>query len=453
MHASLAAPPMLHLVPTSSDVLEPAPGFSPRMPESLEASGLSHSFVEEHVLRCLHGNPQITGAQLAASCGLSFQAGIGTILDHLRQDHQVEIRGQRGIGEAGYAYVLTTKGTARALEALEKTLYRGPLPVPIADYVASVQAQPIDANLVTRERVRRAFADLLAPDSVSDSIGPAIKSGSALFLFGSPGNGKTAMAERIARVLSDPIYLPHAIEVDGTIVKLFDPLMHRPVVQSSMAGLDQRWVQVHRPFVTAGGELTLSGLDLLWSQSGRYYEAPLQLKANGGVLLIDDFGRQQVRATDLLNRWIVPLEKRVDYLTLVTGKRVEVPFQQMLVFATNLEPADLADEAFLRRIRFKLRLTDPTAEQFHEVFRRECTARGLNFSEDGVRYMLEHWWGNGRPLRMCQPRDLMEQVVAIARYQRVAVDLGSTDLLDQACASYFAVELPDSAAAQSGPRA
>jgi len=251
------------------------------------------------------------------------------------------------------------------------------------------------------------------------------------------------MAERIARVLSDPIYLPHAIEVDGTIVKLFDPVVHRPVAKASMSGLDQRWAQVHRPFVTAGGELTLSGLDLLWSQAGRYYEAPLQLKANGGVLLIDDFGRQQVRAADLLNRWIVPLEKRVDYLTLVTGKRIEVPFQQMLVFATNLEPGDLADEAFLRRIRFKLRLSDPTPEQFQEVFRRECAERSLSFSEEGVRYILDRWWASDRPLRMCQPRDLVEQVVAIARYTGATPDFSSRALLDQACASYFAIALPN----------
>src|SRR5229473_6038149 len=446
MQAILAAPPTLHLVPPSSESHEAPAGFTPQMPDSLEASGLSPSFVEEHVLRCLYGAPQITGAQLAAACGLGFQAGIGAILDNLRQDHQVDIRGQRGIGEAGYAYVLTSKGTTRALEALDKTLYRGPLPVSIADYIASVQAQQIDANLVTRARVRHAFADLVAPDAVSDRIGPAIKSGSALFLFGAPGNGKTAMAERISRVLSDPIYLPHALEVDGTVVKVFDPLVHRPVGgQSSVPGLDQRWVQVHRPFVTAGGELTLSGLDLLWSTGGRFYEAPLQLKANGGVMLIDDFGRQQVRAADLLNRWIVPLEKRVDYLTLITGKRVEVPFQQMLVFATNLEPADLADEAFLRRIRFKLRLSDPTAAQFQEVFRRECLERGLGFSEEGVRYILGRWWGSGRPLRMCQPRDLVEQVVSIARYKGVALDLSSTELLDQACASYFALALPDQA--------
>jgi hypothetical protein len=443
MQATLTASPQLHLVPTSSEPHLAAGGFLPRMPESVEACGLSPAFVEEHVLRCLYGAPQITGAQLAATCGLGFQAGIGAVLDSLRQDHQVEIRGQRGIGEAGYAYVLTSKGTARALEAMGRTLYRGPLPVPIADYVASVKAQLIDGNLVTRARVRRAFADLLAPDAVSDSIGPAIKSGSALFLFGAPGNGKTAMAERISRVLSDPIYLPHAIEVDGTIVKLFDPVVHRPVSKASQPGLDQRWVQVHRPFVTAGGELTLSGLDLLWSQAGRYYEAPLQLKANGGVLLIDDFGRQQVRAADLLNRWIVPLEKRVDYLTLVTGKRIEVPFQQMLVFATNLEPADLADEAFLRRIRFKLRLSDPSPEQFQEVFRRECAERGLGFSAEGVRYILERWWASDRPLRMCQPRDLVEQVVAIARYTGVALDFSSAELLDRACASYFAVALPD----------
>jgi hypothetical protein len=433
-----------HLDHSTSDLPEAPGGFIPRMPDSLATSGLSAAFVEEHVLRILYATPQITGAQLAATCGLGFQAGIGAILDSLRQDHLVEIRGQRGIGEAGYAYVLTSKGTARALEALDKTLYRGPLPVPIGDYIASVHAQPINPSLVTRARMRRAFADLLAADTVSDCIGPAIKSGSALFLFGAPGNGKTAMAERIARVLSDPIYLPHAIEVDGAIVKIFDPLAHQAVGgQSAVPGLDQRWVQVHRPFVTAGGELTLSGLDLLWSNAGRFYEAPLQLKANGGVMLIDDFGRQQVRAADLLNRWIVPLEKRVDYLTLITGKRVEVPFQQMLVFATNLEPSDLADEAFLRRIRFKLRLSDPSPAQFQEVFRRECLNRGLGFSEAGVNYMLGRWWGDDRPLRMCHPRDLVDQVVAIARYKGVAVDFSNTELLDQACASYFALALPD----------
>jgi hypothetical protein len=413
------------------------------MPESLEATGLSLAFVEDHLLRCLYGAPQSTGAQLAISCGLSFHAGISTVLDGLRQDHQIEIRGQRGIGDASYAYVLTSKGTSRALEALERTQYRGPLPVPVGDYIASVLAQPIDDSLVTRTRVRQAFADLLAPHSLSDSIGPSVTSGSALFLFGAPGNGKTAMAERISRVLSDPIYLPHAIEVDGAIVKLFDPHVHRPVGQASMPGLDLRWMQVHRPFVTAGGELTLGSLDLLWSQNGRYYEAPLQLKANGGVLLIDDFGRQQVRPTELLNRWIVPLEKHVDYLTLVTGKRIEVPFQQMLVFATNLEPSDLGDEAFLRRIRFKLRLSDPTPEQFRELFRRECETRGLGFSDQGVQYILERWWANARPLRMCQPRDLVEQVVAIARYTGVEPDISSRELLDQACASYFAIALPD----------
>jgi hypothetical protein len=432
----------VHLLP-ASDLPRANRSPGPRAPESLEESGLRPAFVEEHVLRCLYAVPQITGAQLAATCGLGFAAGISSILDNLRQDHQVDIRGQRGIGDAGYAYVLTARGTARALEAQDKTLYRGPLPVPMADYVASVRAQPIDAYLITRARVREAFADLVAADKTSDGIGPAITSGSTLLLFGAPGNGKTIMAERISRVLSDPIYVPYAIEVDGAVVKLFDPLVHRPVGHTSMAGLDQRWVQIHRPFVTAGGELTLGGLDLQWSVGSRFYEAPIQLKANGGVLLIDDFGRQQVRPADLLNRWIVPLEKRVDYLTLMTGKRIEVPFEQMLVFATNLEPADLADEAFLRRIRFKLRLADPTLEQFHELFGRECAVRVLDFSAEDVQDMLRRWWLDGRPLRMCQPRDVLEQVVAIARYQTIVPAGHSRELLDQACASYFAAARPN----------
>jgi hypothetical protein len=413
-----------------------ASGFNPRVPDSLDAAGLSPTFVEDHLLRCLNYAPQSSGAQLAAACGLTFHV-IGPLLDSLRQDHLAEIRGQRGIGDAGYAYVLTSKGVGRALEAQERTHYRGPLPVSIDDYLASVGTQPINMDLVTSTRVREAFSDLLVHQTVSDKIGASISSGSALFLFGAAGNGKTALAERVARVLSDPIYIPHAIEVDGAIVKLFDPLVHQPVQCGSVSGLDQRWIQIRRPMVIAGGELTLAGLDLLWSTSGRYYEAPLQLKANGGVLLIDDFGRQQMRPADLLNRWIVPLEKHVDYLTLATGKRVKVPFQQMLVFATNLEPGDLADEAFLRRIRFKLRLEDPTSEEFFELFRRECLARGIVFAAEGLRYALDRWW-RGQALRMCQARDLVDQLVAIARYQGVPADAGSRELIDAACASYFA---------------
>ena len=433
MNFTPTAPTLLRVVVPAAA----ATGFFPQAPETVEAAGLTSAFVEEHLLRCLHFAPQSSGAQLATSCGLSFHS-ISPALDALRQDHLVEIRGQRGLGEAGYCYILTSKGASRALDALARTQYRGPLPVTIDEYIASVKAQPIDMKRVTAARVREAFADLLAPDAVSDKIGPSIRSGSALFLFGAPGNGKTVMAERISRVLNDPVYIPHAIEVDGAIVKLFDPLVHKAVQGNSMPGVDHRWIQVQRPLVVAGGELTLEGLDLLWSSAGGYYEAPLQLKANGGVLLIDDFGRQQMRPKDMLNRWIVPLEKQVDYLTLITGKRVQVPFEQMLVFATNLEPADLADDAFLRRIRFKLRLEDPTKEQFEELFRRECISRGIAFSPDGLRYMVERWW-RGQPLRMCHPRDVVEQMVAIANYQGVAADFGSRSLLDQACESYFAV--------------
>jgi hypothetical protein len=424
--------------PIGTHIPQPLARFLPSAPESVAAAGLTAAFVEDHVLRCLYARPQSSGARIAAACGLPFQSGIGAILDGLRQEHLVEIRGQRGIGDAGYAYVLTSKGAARAAEALERTQYQGPLPVSLDSYVASVNAQPIDRRLVTPERMREAFADLLAPAWLTDKIGPSINSGSALFLFGSPGNGKTAMAERITRVLSDPIFIPHAIEVDGTIVKLFDPLVHRPIQCSSTPGVDHRWVPIERPLVMAGGELTLAGLDLLWSDAGRFYEAPLQLKANGGVLLLDDFGRQQVRPRDLLNRWIVPLEKHIDYLTLVTGKRLQVPFQQMLVFATNLEPSDLADDAFLRRIRFKLRLSDPTPDQFSEVFRRECSSRGVPCAPEGVQYILDRWLAD-RPLRMCQPRDLVEQIVAIADYRSASPDTASRALLDEACASYFAV--------------
>jgi predicted ATPase with chaperone activity len=262
-------------------------------------------------------------------------------------------------------------------------------------------------------------------------------SGSALFLFGAPGNGKTAMAERIARVLSDPIYIPHALEVDGTIVKLFDPLVHHPVKVDSMLGVDQRWVRVERPLVTAGGELTLAGLDLLWSAGGRYYEAPLQLKANGGTLIIDDFGRQQMPAVQLLNRWIVALDGGVDHLTLHTGQTVEVPFDVLILFSTNLPPERLTDDAFIRRLRYKIELPNPTHDEFREIFRRECARSGVRYDDHALTYLLERWYDAAdRDLRGCHPRDLIEAIVDGARYDDRPPELTEREI-DDACETYF----------------
>jgi hypothetical protein len=430
------------IAPESADEAAPPPPvsaifFFPGAPENLEETGLTALFIQDHLLRTLYFAQQITGGQLADECGLPLLSVIGPQLDVLRKDQLVEVRGQRGIGDAGYVYGLTAKGTARALEALQKTQYRGPLPVPLDRYVASVKAQTLRHVVVTEENIRQAFKDLILHEEILDQVGPAVNSASAMFLFGYPGNGKTSIAERITKLMGDAIYIPYAVEVDGYIVKLFDLLVHTPVGRTAQ-GQDARWVRVQRPTVVAGGELTMASLDLLWSEIGRFYEAPLQMKANGGMFLIDDFGRQMMRPQDLLNRWIVPLEKRIDFLTLVTGKKIQIPFDQLIVFSTNLDPKDLVDDAFLRRIKFKIDVKDPSREHFAEIMKLMCRVRNVPFHEAGLSYMLDKWWAPfERPLRMCQPRDILDQMIAIAKYKQVEPDLAAAELIDRACATYF----------------
>jgi DNA-binding MarR family transcriptional regulator len=405
-------------------------------PRDVADTGLPESMIEDHIIRTLYFANEMAAAELTQECGLSYSI-LSELLKSLSKDLYVEVKGQRGVGDAGYIYTLTGKGKARALECLQKTWYRGPLPVPLDRYIEAIKVQTVRNVVVTAETIRSAFAELIIKDKILDQLGPAMNSGSSLFLFGAPGNGKTAIAERLSRLMGDSIYIPRAIEVDGYVIKLFDTLSHREIDDPIERLRDGRWARIRRPVVMVGGELTMAGLDLLWNDVGRFYEAPLQMKANGGIFFIDDFGRQIVRPVDLLNRWIVPLEKRIDFLTLMTGKKIEVPFDELLVFSTNLNPEDLADEAFLRRIKFKVNVEDPDLPQFVQIMQLVCQARGVTYSENGLYYMLEKWWEpSGRPLRMCQPRDILDQLIAIARYLMREPAL-EPDLLDRACHSYF----------------
>jgi hypothetical protein len=296
---------------------------------------------------------------------------------------------------------------------------------------------------------------MVVTPSVFNEIGPAINSAASVFLFGPPGNGKTSIAERITRLMGDDIYVPYAIEVGGQIIKLFDPVVHQAVSEKSPEGgaagatvdaminkgtaYDERYVKIRRPSIVVGGELTLPMLDLKYNDIGKYYEAPLQMKANGGIFMIDDFGRQLVRPMDLLNRWIVPLEKRYDYLTTATGNKIEVPFDQLLLFSTNLDPAQLADEAFLRRIKFKIEIRDPTEPQWRMIWQMVTRNKNIEYDDLGVDYILEKWIKpHNRPLRMCQPRDIVEQMVSIAKYNMERLTF-SPDLIDAACSTYFVV--------------
>jgi hypothetical protein len=313
----------------------------------------------------------------------------------------------------------------------------GPCPVSFEDYCTSIAQQSIRGVIVTREAINRAFAGMVLRQSVIDQIGPAINSGRSLFLFGPPGNGKTSIAEVASSLLGGHIYIPHAVLIDGQVVRVFDEVYHRAVDGSAAETADSRWVLSRRPSVVAGGELTLDALDLGYHEEAKVYEAPLQMKANCGMLLIDDFGRQQCSPTELLNRWIVPLEKRVDYLRLANGTRVKVPFDELIVFSTNHKPADLCDGAFLRRLRYKIEIGAPTPDEYREIFRRICEGKGIEFNEAAVVYIFSEYYNKrGMEMASCHPRDIVDQIVDIARFLNVRPMLAK-DLIDLACNSYF----------------
>jgi hypothetical protein len=423
--------------------------FWPEPPQTIEEAGLIGPFVEDHLIRLVYFSQHATGSELAHLCGIPYVA-IQPLIRTLVQDHVFETVGTKSLVEAGYRYMLAPKGRERAAEALQRTWYRGPLPVPLDRYVEAINAQTIRDLVIRRDALRSAFNDLVISEDFLDRIGPAVNAATSIFMYGAPGNGKTAVAERITAMIGGAIFIPQAVEVDGAIVMLFDGLNHHPLDAPDGRRYDGRWQRIKRPVVIAGGELTLASLDLIWNGIGKYYEAPLQMKATGGSFLIDDFGRQLVRPVDLLNRWIVPLEKRVDYLTLQTGKKLEIPFDQLLMFSTNLNPADLTDEAFQRRVRFRIPVSDPTIDQFAEVFQAVCKSKSVPFDFESFSWLVDTWWKPyDRPFRMVQPRDLVNQLIAIAKY----LDRSPTmepDLLNWACKSLFVLDNTRSQTAAHG---
>jgi hypothetical protein len=426
--------------------------FVPPAPTTLAETGLNRAFMSEMILRTIYNRGRATGSEIGRDLRLTYEV-IGPLLAEMRQGDLIDIVGQAGLGDVNYEYVLRPPRGPRAVEdALKKTEYSGPAPVPFKAYIEAVKTQTVKNITVTRRTIRQAFSDLVIADAVLNEIGPAVNSGSSIFFFGFPGNGKTSIAERITRLMGDDIFIPYAIDVDGQIIKLFDSVVHELVKEDAGAGgpgpttgnlleygppYDLRWAKIKRPVVVTGGELTLPALDLSFNELSRFYEAPFQMKANGGIFMIDDFGRQQVRAMDLLNRWIVPLEKRYDYLTTVTGKKLEIPFDQLLIFSTNLDPNQLADEAFLRRIKFKIEIRDPDEAQWRKIWSLVCKAKGVEVDPKALDYLIEKWYKPmQRPLRMCQPRDILDQMISIAKYNMEQVSF-APDLIDAACGTYF----------------
>ena len=416
--------------------------MAPERPTCLAEVGLTPDSIAALVLKWLYAG-EASGADLADRIRLPY-ALLEGIIEHARVERLVEVRSAGGMGTAGYRYGLTDGGRDRARHYVDACGYVGPAPVPLDQYLSYMARLSTTRIWIDRERVTSGLFPLVLSPQVIDQLGPAISARRALFLYGPPGNGKSVIGSGIGRVLGGDLYVPHAIDVDGQIITLFDPVNHvlvqveeeSQLIRSSDAS-DQRWTRIARPVISVGGELTLDMLDLTFHHTTRYYEGPVQLKANGGVLVIDDFGRQRVPARDLLNRWIVPLEARVDYLTLHTGRKFEVPFDVLIVFATNLDPRSLADEAFLRRIPYKILAKNPTYDQFCCIFSQVCSGHGIAYDPAMVEHLRrEHYVPRRIEMRGCHPRDLIDQVVNLCRYQNREPEI-TTELLDVACLSYF----------------
>jgi len=430
--------PPLTSVTLSDESTPTGPRLPPR-PRSIEETGLALSYVSDLVLRALYLVGEMTGVMLVDMLHLPYENVIDQAILYLRREQMCEIKGSGGIGEKAYRYQPTMKGIERAKEIGERSQYLGPAPVPLSAYVEMMTTQTTQGLIITEDAIRQAFVHLVISDALLQQLGPAINSGRSIFLFGHAGNGKTSIAEAAAALMSDAILIPHAVVIDGQVIRVFDPIHHdRVSVPTNLEySYDRRWVLSKRPVVVTGGELNMASLDLVYDEYSKYYEAPLQMKANGGLFLIDDFGRQQMRPRDLLNRWIVPLEKRHDYLTLHTGKKIEVPFDQLIIFSTNIEPKQLVDEAFLRRIRYKVEVGNPSPQEYREILRRICMAKNVPYSDDGLRYLLEQEYPRRNiEMRACHPRDLIDQLIDIARFTRTTPTM-SRELMAAACKSYF----------------
>jgi MoxR-like ATPase len=347
----------------------------------------------------------------------------------------IEVKKQSAVGSTRYA--MLDHGWDRLARLLSVCGYTGAAPVSLDDYAHMMRLQSIPSDPASLETVRSAFHDLVLPESLLQTLGCVINSRRSLFLTGLPGTGKTAVAERINGALAGGIWIPYAVEIDGQIIRVFDSHCHRIASEEvTPVEFDRRWIFIERPLVVVGGELTLENADLTWSEAAKFYEAPFQMKSNGGTLVIDDFGRQRVAPQDLLNRWIVPLERRVDYLSLHTGKKIEVPFEQLVVFSTNLDEKDLADQAFLRRMGYRARVEPPTAEAYCEIFKHQAYKRGIRVENPVLEHILTKYRVEHRQMKGCEPRDILDRVTDICLFEGHKLEL-SNQVVDVAWRNYF----------------
>jgi predicted ATPase with chaperone activity len=427
---------------------------APTCPESLKEAGLSLAFLSDMILKIIYLRGTMIGRDLAQYLCLPFKV-IREPIKFLKDEKQIEVMGGDLVGEVSYRFSLTDIGRKRAREAMDLCGYVGQAPVPIEDYVEQCYRQAVTGLRCTPEALLAPFSHLVLTDDLFNAIGPAIVSGRSVFIYGPPGNGKTAIARSIGEFMNQSggsIYVPHAFIADGNIITVYDPSLHQvdDTVDDRAAdgdatvkrlltsgAVDPRWVRIKRPVIVTGGELNLPMLDLRYNSEAKFYQAPIHFKANGGVFLIDDFGRQLCSPKELLNRWILPLEDRHDFLTVSNGKKFQVPFEQLIIFSTNLDPADLVDDAFLRRIRHKVGIAAPVREVYEKIFNNYARKLGMNPCPEAVAYLYERYYDRGRTPRASDCRDLLEIVQSICRYRRQPVHL-SRDLIIESSASFIA---------------
>lgn len=433
------------------DASQNAIALLPPAPRTLDDTGLSLLFLAEHFSKVFFLRGRMTLSEIAAH--VKLPAGIAQqVLDFMRDEHLCEVL-SRADSAHGVAYQLTGAGRERAGDSLQRCQYAGPAPVPLAAYAEAIEKQSIHKVRYTRERIAQGFSGLVVQESTLARIGAGMNSGRAMIIHGPAGSGKTFIAEQLVRLLDDRVAVPYAMVVDNEIIQLFDPHVHLPEAAACAAGnrlvrhgADERWRLCRRPMVIAGSELTLKALDLEFDHATRVYQAPPHVKANNGVFVVDDLGRQLVAPQELMNRWIIPLDRRRDYLTLHTGYKFEIPFDVVVVFSSNKDPAQLADEAFLRRLGYKIHIGALNPEQYRSVFEGACRDMGIPFSESAFDYLLrERHAREGKPLLACYPRDLLSQIRDLARYEGRAPEL-TPGALDWAWHNYF-ITSPETARA------